>query len=156
MENELLDSVVEDLFRVLPIVHRRLLRFGFEAIGTDISRHHFVVMKMLDDLGPQHVSAVGSRLMISRPQMTHVAGKMVRLGLIERQPDPSDRRVTILRLTDHGRLVLVQCREMIRDSVKEHLATLDKQDLEEFSALLKKLADIGSKLQPSAFEERSE
>jgi DNA-binding MarR family transcriptional regulator len=49
-------------------------------------------------------------------------------------------------LTDTGRKIMRRCDATIRNSVKESLSALDDKDVEEMSAALSKLAEIGSKL----------
>ena len=146
MDREILDSVAEDLFRVLPVIHRRLLKVDLETVNKDISRHHYAIMRMLDELGTVHVSAVGRSLMVSKPQMTHSVDRLIRLGMVERRPDTVDRRMVHLSLTSKGRAVLEECHGVIRASIRTQLSALNDEELEDLSAALRKVAEIGSRL----------
>lgn len=143
MRDEILDSVVESLFGALPIIHRRLLRIDFEGLNEDISRHHIMIMRILDRRGTLHVSEIARSLLISNPQMSHSIDRLIGLGLVERQPDATDRRVVNVALTGGGKAVLDQCYELVRENVKRQLSCLDDQEIEALSVSLNKLGRIG-------------
>jgi len=89
---------------------------------------------------------VGNRLIIAKPQMTRLIDRLIDLEIVERQPDIKDRRVIKVKLTDKGHIVLEQCRQMIRDNVREKLSCLKNEDIEELLVSLTKIKDIGAKL----------
>ena len=101
---------------------------------------------MLEDHESLSVSAIGDKQFISRPQMTHIVDKLVSLSMVERAIDEDDRRVINVVLTDTGRKIMRQCDAIIKHSIRESLAALDDKDIEEMSAALSKLAEIGFKL----------
>lgn len=147
MENNIIDSVVENLLRVLPIIHKKLLKIDLEIVNKDISRPHFVIMKILSESGTMSVTAIGEMAAISKPQMTHLIDMLVSLGIVERKSDATDRRVVNITLTGKGKMVLKECDRLIRDSVKTKLSCLKDEELEELSVSLRRIGDIGSKLQ---------
>jgi len=144
MRDEIVDNVVENLFRALPVIHRRLLKIDLEGLGEDISRHHVMIMRMLDRRGTLHVSEIGKSLLISNPQMTHSIDRLIGLGLVERQPDTTDRRVINVTLTGKGKTVLEECNRLIKDNVETQLSCLDDEKLEALSLSLESLGEIGS------------
>jgi len=142
----MLDSIVEDLIRVHAMIHRHLLRISPEYIRSGISRPHFAIMGILDESGMLPVSAIGKILLIPKPQMTLFIDKLIRLGLVERLPDTSDRRIINVSLTDRGKLVLDEARALIGDNIREKLSCLNTEEFEELAASLRKLREIGSKI----------
>ena len=96
MGNDILDSVTEDLFTIPPLIgrsiRRKLLKTALVNMHEDISPPHFEIMKTLEEAGTLHVTEIGERLQIPRPQMTHLIDKLVSLGIVERQTDTADRR----------------------------------------------------------------
>jgi DNA-binding MarR family transcriptional regulator len=78
--------------------------------------------------------------------MTHIVDKLVSHGMVQRTTDEDDRRVINVVLTDKGRKIMRQCDAIIRSSVKQSLSALNDKDIEEMSAALSKLAEIGLKL----------
>ena len=61
-------------------------------------------------------------------------------GLLERTPDPDDRRRRVVTLTASGRSVLTGCRDAIRALEVRLLADVDAADREPFVRALRRLA----------------
>ena len=151
MKPEMLDSIAEDLFTIPPLigrsVRRKLLRIAMAHIRENISPPHFEIMKTLDEAGTLHVTEIGERLQIPRPQMTHLTDKLVALDMVRRQPDARDRRIINIALTRKGRTLLKKHRSMIENAIKKSLSSLTDEELEELSTSLRKLRQILSKLE---------
>ena len=151
MKPDILDSIAEDLFTIPPLIgrsiRRKLLRMAMAHIREDISPPHFEIMKTLEEAGTLHVTEIGERLQIPRPQMTHLIDKLVALDMVERQPDARDRRIINIALTGKGKTLLKKHRRMIEDTIKKSLTSLTDEELEELSTSLRKLRQILSKLE---------
>ena len=151
MDNEILDSVSEDLFSIPPLIfrgiRRKLLRTALANIGVDISPLHFEIMKLLEEAETLHVAEIGERLQIARQQMTHLIDKLVDLNIVERQTGTADRRTINIVLTSKGRITLEEHDNCIRNAIKETLSSLTSEELEDLSASLRRLRDIFLKLQ---------
>lgn len=75
---------------------------------------------------------------------TRLIGNLDRLetqGMVEREPDPADRRNRIVSLTPAGSRVLRSCRDAIGAMETELLADLDPADRAAFERALTALAD---------------
>jgi DNA-binding MarR family transcriptional regulator len=147
MENDTVDSIMQDLSYVLRIIRKKFMKIDFEGANRGITHFDFAIMSMLDELGALPVSNIGERLLIPKPQMTHLLDRLMRLGVVERLPDTRDRRIIRVSLTRKGRSVLKEYREVIRNSLRKNLACLEAEELEQLSALLARLRDIGGKLE---------
>ena len=79
--------------------------------------------------------------------MTHLIDKLIELELVERQPDDSDRRIINISLTAKGKLVLEESRKLVRDTIRQKLSCLGEQELEDLAFSLRKLTEIGAKLE---------
>jgi len=146
MKDSDLELIVENILNVFPLFRRSFRNIDLDRVAEGLSHPHIMVMRMLEDHERQSVSAIGDRQFISRPQMTHIVDKLVSLGMVERTIDEDDRRVINLVLTDTGRRIMRQCDAVIGQSIKQSLSALEDKDIEEMSAALSKLAEIGSKL----------
>ncbi len=151
MRDQMLDALADDLFSVPALVvrasRRKLLKTALACIDESITPLHFGIMKALNEAGTLHVTAIGDRLEVPAPQMTRLVDRMVALGLVERRPDATDRRSINLALTEKGTTMIEQRSVAIRDSIKEALSCLTDEELREFSASLRTLRDIFSKLE---------
>jgi len=81
-----------------------------------------------------------------KPQVTHLIDKLAKNGVVERHPDSTDRRVTNIALTEHGRLLFEDLRQKVQETIRKELAGLTPQELAEMSGALETLRRIGTRL----------
>lgn len=146
MKDDVVDEIMENLFHTLRLIHRKLLKSDLEDANKDISHPHFAIMGILGEAGKLPVSVIGNRLLIPKPQMTHLLDKLISLGIAERLPDINDRRVINISLTAKGKKVLREARKLMGNNIRKKLSCLNDEEMEELSASLRKLRYIGSKL----------
>ena len=148
MKTNTIENIIENLFYVIPIIHKKLLRIDPPDIKPPLalSRVQVAVMGIIKDEGPLPISEIGKRLLIPKPQMTHVISRMVNIGVIEKQPCPNDKRIINIGLTASGILTARQIDEFLKHNVRKNLSYLTSKELEELSFLLVKLRELGSRL----------
>ena len=151
MDDSLLERVTEDLVSVPPVIFRivrnKFIRASLTDIGADITPHHFEIIRLLMEEGTMHVAEIGQRLEIARAQMTQLIEKLADLDIVERRPDPNDRRITNIALTQQGISLLEEHKHIVEEAVREMLAFLSDKELEELSDSLRKLWDVLGKLE---------
>ena len=86
---------------------------------------------------PCPMSVLAERLACDASYITGIADRLEERGLAERRPDPDDRRVKQLMLTDAGRSLHDELRASIRSRhpILEHL---DEEDRRQLAVLLRK------------------
>jgi DNA-binding MarR family transcriptional regulator len=85
--------------------------------------------------------ALAHHLGVDRTVMTYLLDSLAEAGLIERQPDPADRRARRIVATTRGRALLDGLGERLRAAEDQMLAGLDNDaDRQAFRALLRRLA----------------
>jgi len=89
--------------------------------------------------GPLRVSQLAEREAISQPGMTTLIDRLEAAGQAERIPDPSDRRATLVRITDLGRKVLAARQA---DRTAALVAELERLDATDKQALLAALPAV--------------
>jgi DNA-binding MarR family transcriptional regulator len=93
----------------------------------------------VDEHGSQ--LALAQHLGVDRTVMTYLLDSLAEADLIERRPDPADRRTRRIVTTMHGRALLDRLREQLRSAEEQVLAGLDdNEDRQAFRALLRRLA----------------
>jgi DNA-binding MarR family transcriptional regulator len=151
MDKKILDSVAEDLFSTLPLIGRSISKKLIKTVITnfkgDIAPPHFEIMKLLEEAGTLHVAEIGEKLMIARPQMTHLIERLVELGIVERETNTDDRRMYNIRLKDKGRAIIKERDGRVIDATRETLAGLTDEELQNLSVSLRTLREIFSKLE---------
>jgi DNA-binding MarR family transcriptional regulator len=145
MKQTYIENILENLFVIMPVFHRKLLRMDMGGVTGDLTRLHLGIMGRL-----HHHSMTTSELaretVIPRPQMTHLIDHLVAAGIVDRQPDATDRRVINLVLTENGLIVLQDLKHKVHDRIRKELSGLSSDELAEMSGALESLRRIGTKL----------
>src|SRR6266700_3610614 len=85
--------------------------------------------------------ALAQHLGVDRTVMTYLLDSLAEAGLIERRPDPADRRARRIVATARGRTLLDELGERLREAEGQVLAGLDEaEDRQAFRTLLQRLA----------------
>jgi DNA-binding MarR family transcriptional regulator len=119
----------------------RLLRRRFEqhARGSGLTRSQWQVLAYLAKNEGINQSGLADLLEIEPITLGRIADKLQTLGLIERHPDPFDRRVWLLHLTPAARPKLEQLRNLGDVTRGEALAGLSEADTERLLKTLQAL-----------------
>ena len=97
---------------VAPVMRHLVAHARRRRAWSELTYQQYNVLRMIDTMGPQAQAEVARRLMVTAPVVTRLASALVDAGLVERRPDPSDRRAVLLALTPTGRR---RARAMRRD-----------------------------------------
>lgn len=68
-------------------------------------KHSFTTLSVLHTLtrqGPMRLTALTATEQLTQPAITQLVTRLEREGLVERRPDPADRRAVLVRVTDAG------------------------------------------------------
>lgn len=92
---------------------------------------------------PQRLSDLAERLRIAPRSTTEVVDQLQAADLIERRPDPADRRATLVVLTPAGRTAAAAIRQARLASADQYFAALPPADRADLTRILAKLAASG-------------
>jgi DNA-binding MarR family transcriptional regulator len=93
--------------------------------------------------------ALAQQLGVDRTVMTYLLDDLERAGLVERRPDPADRRARRVIATARGEDVLAQLTEHLRRAEEHLLGPLEERDRAAFRVLLQRLATRVDELDPA-------
>lgn len=77
---------------------------GAQVQGEGMTYPRMRVLQVLSGRGPRIMSALGDELCVTARGVTSLVDGLEAEGLVRRQPHPTDRRATLVDLTDAGRL----------------------------------------------------
>ncbi|HEX9909142.1 MAG TPA: MarR family transcriptional regulator [Thermoplasmata archaeon] len=140
-----LEDIADGFMDSFPVFFRRVSRGVAHPSARKFDPSRFV-LKAVQMHGPVRMSEIGRHMGISRPYMTALVDKLISDGLVERVPDPDDRRVVNVRITDAGKEEIKDFTECIRKAVVKNLSSLDSDDISTLHEMVKKIRDIVSKL----------
>jgi DNA-binding MarR family transcriptional regulator len=109
----------------------RLVGERMQAVGVP-SRVYFSLLTALAETGPTSQADLGRRIGLDRSDVTAAATEMESRGLLERMPDPADRRRNLVRLTEPGAVYLeMMDREVIaaQDQLLAPLTDAERKQL---------------------------
>jgi len=141
-------SVFEDIDLKLVVVLSRMgnsLSYGlFESI-KEIGLHptEFALLEVLYHKGALPIQKIADKILITSGNMTYVADKLEKKGLLVRKNHKKDRRVTLLTLTEEGKRVMDEAFPKHYEHIKK---LLDGLDMHEKDALLKLSKKLGLSL----------
>ncbi|MGP4094855.1 MarR family winged helix-turn-helix transcriptional regulator [Nonomuraea sp. KM90] len=145
MENA--EEIVPSRLRGLPsrlIGHvamsgNRLVDQALAAIGA--RRYHYALLAALAEFGPASQASLGRRTGIDRSDIVATVNQLAERGLVERSPDPGDRRRNIITVTPEGTRHLEELDRLISGAQDELLASLTATEREQLVGLLTRVAD---------------
>jgi long-chain acyl-CoA synthetase len=95
--------------------------------ALDLTLSQYRLLGILGD-GPEASSVLADKLAVSRPSVTGVVDGLVARGLVQRDPDASDRRRVGLGLTAEGREVLAAADDQVERRLVEIAAHVSEAD----------------------------
>jgi DNA-binding MarR family transcriptional regulator len=136
------DDAAEQIAGLLDGIVRRQRRASREGFGESVTHGQFRVLRTLDRADRLlRLSELAAQLGIVPRSATSVVDDLEAAGLVARQPDPHDRRATLVYLTPDGLKVLATLREKRRDVMAGQLARLTADEQRTLAHLLQRLAE---------------
>ena len=96
----------------------------------------FAVARWIRTEGPASAGAVAAGLVMDKSSVSRHLRVLREAGYVQDEPDPADRRSTILTLTPLAEERLEQVRKGTRERLQNRLHAWDAADVEQFAALL--------------------
>jgi DNA-binding MarR family transcriptional regulator len=119
------------------VIVRTARRLRQEA-GTDLSPSMTAALSTVERQGPLTPRELAARERIQRPTATRVLARLEDEGLVQRTPDPQDRRSSLVSATAAASELLAELRTRKTAFLAERLQRLDADD----RAALDRAADI--------------
>ncbi|WP_308282764.1 MarR family winged helix-turn-helix transcriptional regulator [Pseudonocardia nigra] len=134
-------TVETDLGWALGVVFRSYVRSATQVMN-DLpgGPRGYQVLTAAADEAPRNQLALAQHLGVDRTVMTYLIDDLTAAGLVERRPDPADRRARHIVLTDAGRDRLTALERCLRAAEERVLEPLDATDRVVLRELLQRLA----------------
>lgn len=110
---------------------------ALEPVG--IHPREFLLMRFVASAEGRSQQALAKRLAIPASRMVALVDRLEEAGLVERRPDPEDRRVRGLHLTRKGRGVLERAGKIAMDHETRLCAGINREERDQLIDLLQKL-----------------
>lgn len=130
-------------------------QFAERLAELDLHPPLFRVLNLVDAAEGKSQQAIGEAVQVPPSRMVALVDELEERGLVERRPNPADRRVRALYLTAKGRETLAQGREIAKEHEKELTRGMTAVDRKRLTELLRKMVDaqtIGRGVHPGLTE----
>jgi DNA-binding MarR family transcriptional regulator len=123
-------------------VARRLREASREALAPwDLTPSYLRALRVLRRHGVMRLSELSEHLRIAPRSTTEVVDALQSRGLVERRPDPADRRATLVEVTEHGASVLDAIRAARGTEAERVFGGLSQADRADLARILRRLRD---------------
>lgn len=109
--------------------------------GVEMRRYHYSLLAALDEVGPASQANLSRGTTIDRSDMVATVNELVEQGLVERTPDPTDRRRNVVTITPAGRRQLRTLDRLLGKVQDELLAPLSAEERSQLVDLLTRVVD---------------
>ncbi|SCF09503.1 DNA-binding transcriptional regulator, MarR family [Micromonospora coriariae] len=134
------DGDDESLAETFWAVAGRLRRQARESLAPwDVTPSQSRALGVLARHGELRPGAIAEHLRIAPRSATEVVDDLQARGLVERRPDPADRRATLVALTDEGNRVSSAIRAARRAEADRFFGHLDDADRDQLARILRTL-----------------
>jgi DNA-binding MarR family transcriptional regulator len=116
-------------------------QFAERLAELDLHPPLFRVLNLVDAAEGKSQQAIGEAVQVPPSRMVLLVDELEQRGLVERRPDPADRRVRALYLTAEGRETLARGREIAKAHEKELTRGMAAADRKRLTELLQKMVD---------------
>jgi DNA-binding MarR family transcriptional regulator len=110
-----------------------------------LSFAHGAVLARIDRCGPSSASELAAAERVRPQSMAETVGDLEAEGLVVRSPHPTDKRSTLISMTDTGRATLEADRLLrqgwLAQAITEHLSAAEQRTLAAALEVLRRLAD---------------
>jgi MarR family 2-MHQ and catechol resistance regulon transcriptional repressor len=118
----------------------------FKKYGLTFSQYSVLKYLVSRKDGRDTAGAVGKSMLVTGANVTGLAKRMEKAGLIERKNDAKDERLTILQITPKGQNVLDTIRDLQERHIREYLRKYSQVGKEEVLEVLKHIVRTGKQL----------
>ena len=126
---------IEESLMILPTkicrnMDHRFVNLILKDISKDIAKHHFMILKILDENGRLYVTEIVQTLGITKSQMTASVDKLLKLNYLKRETDTQDRRKIFVTITAQGSELTNKIKEKIKNQLREDIKILSEVELD--------------------------
>lgn len=144
---ELMNIMYSERFqRAFSLINRKLNGLITQDLPDGLTGPQCFILKLIMEKGHATTSHLAERMEVKPSAITVMIERLVQNGFVERSPDPNDRRVIQLQLTDSGRQAFFKIRQQYHSILSQLLHESDIEDREAFIASFERIAQAASRL----------
>ena len=103
--------------------------------------YHYRLLAALAEFGPASQASLGRHAGMDRSDVVASVNELAGRGLVDRSPDPADRRRNVITITPQGAAHLRRLEELLADVQDELAAPLSPSERHELARMLTQILD---------------
>ncbi|MBO9312040.1 MarR family transcriptional regulator [Chloroflexus sp. MS-CIW-1] len=128
-----------EAYTLLRQVHSILETYNrYDLRGEDLTVPQFMILNYASRSGVP-LSEISARMMCDNSNLTGIVDRLIAKGYVERRPDPNDRRVSLICLTEAGAEKLRNLRPRHHEKLRKRMRSLSEHEVYQLRELLKSL-----------------
>lgn len=148
MKEEKIKETIKLQFKIINLFQKNFFRIFHQNGNSQYNLNKnqnraIMIIGAIDNIMP---TTLGKCLDLQKGSLTSMIDALEREGLVCRKGDPTDRRKTLISLTENGKDYREWFMEEIEKNVSEILAKLDEEDILAYQESLKTMLAILKKL----------
>ena len=138
------EATHRELVRILPALFRALIKaLPTEVAGlARVTPEQFSVLSQLASSGTLSMTELAASRRVALNTATSLVDRLALAGLVQRQGDPSDRRVVRVAVTEKGQRLVSELATARRRVIREMLDRLSDAEVAQVQAALPALAQL--------------
>ena len=138
-------------YRIVVLGHLISRRLARAYADENITIPEWRVLAVISQANAMAARDVVAKTPLDKMAVSRAVASLEEKGLVERQSDPTDKRVAALRLSAQGRALFARVAGLALDYETRLLATLTPEEQDALLAILAKLETGAAAVSPSGF-----
>lgn len=109
--------------------------------NANVTFPQFMILELLSE-NSLKMSEIAERMHVSLPAVTGFVDKLTKLEYLKRSNDPSDRRVTLVSLTEKGKSTHLEIQSKRLEKMAKTFSQFSEDELSKYIELMRKLEGI--------------
>lgn len=136
-------DILKDIFSVFKLTSKYYIKLCKKLNMKEIDFQALYLIYIREDKGIK-MSSLGDELEMAKSGMTVLVDRMALVGLVKRRPDPEDRRIMKVMITEKGNEIM---NDIFKNNGIFKVSTLDFIQQEEKELLCRLITKIKEKLE---------
>lgn len=133
------EHLLEVLDRLIAVKNECSCEIFSECGLADMTVKQIAYLKVIDEHGDVTFSRLAEITRTSKPTVTEMINRFVRMECVYRQRSPDDGRVAYIRLTEKGRMIAQAERNALDRFIERMVRSLDESEVDLLVEILKKV-----------------
>ncbi|MCX5777046.1 MAG: MarR family transcriptional regulator [Candidatus Firestonebacteria bacterium] len=144
MENiyDRIEKAKVSFMKIMPKINSRLTSSSKENPLLNFTISELKVLQLFKEQSKYKMSELANVCGIPLPTATHVVDKLVKNKFVKRVSDENDRRVIFIKATVAGKKTMEECDLYHKESVKQMMSMLVKEDQEKLVKAIEHFAKV--------------